>query len=152
MDAEELFFKYAYPCTQALYDFKNIDKERLDEIEGFFERKDVPSRELLEDTYKEAIRRINEFSDVVWDIDVIKRYFLEEHNRFIDKGDGFYKDAPEYFRELCKVHIGAVLEVFDDHVEIEYEGKKKKVINIYDLSICKGDTVSVHYFIIIEKL
>jgi hypothetical protein len=153
---EQYFFKYAFPCAEVLLQIKRIDQKRFDDLKFAAENGVVPSREILEDTFKTAFDNIRKIAAEegkdYWDISVIKKYFDEgEHNKFIDCGGGFFGHAPATIKDLCRVTTAVVEDVGGDAVKVRYDGKERMCINFYNLKLKKEDKVKVHYAYIIEK-
>jgi len=163
-EAEEIFFRYAFPCTGDLLDIRAISEEDYRKMERYAKRGETPRRQELERIYKNAIRRMKivagELKKPLWDLNVVREYFLRRHNEFIDNGEGAYKDAPHSIRELCKVRIGKVVgkEVRKEENNriiiyvVEYEGKKERIIGNYCPYAEIGDRISFHWKTAIEKI
>src|SRR5689334_10394484 len=115
MNAEKLFFLYAFPCSNVLVEMKAITQERFDSLKKDFEEGRVPSRPILEDSFKAAFRRIKVLAKEMnisdyWDIKVMEEYWRNgNHNKNIDEGDGNYKNFPQIFCDFCKVHEAKVV-------------------------------------------
>jgi hypothetical protein len=165
MKSEQYFFRYAFPCAEVLLQIKRIDQKRFDEIKSAAEKGIVPSREILEDTFKTAFENIKKIAAKegkdYWDISVIKKYFDEgEHNDFIGCGGGFFGHAPATIKDLCMIKTAIVEEIKADDIQgnkseivkVKYDGKERMCINFYNLKIKKGDKVKLHYAYIIEKV
>ncbi|MBN1275608.1 hypothetical protein JXA12_04950 [Candidatus Woesearchaeota archaeon] len=112
--AASYFLKYAYPCAYVLCDQGRLsekDHERLQQ--AAIEKQDVPFED-LERFFPAAFRRLREVAKKrglhPYSYEAIRAYFREEHNRYIDAGDGTYAAAPYEFREFCKVKELPVLE------------------------------------------
>ncbi|HLC98975.1 MAG TPA: hypothetical protein VJC00_03145 [Candidatus Nanoarchaeia archaeon] len=155
MNPEQYFFRYAWPCTEMLLIRKKISEVRYKELKFSAESNITPSRKILEDTYKTAISQLKKISSDYWHIPVIRKYFLEEHNRFIDSGEPEIAKCTPAQRELCKVYTGVVGEVKKagdyDVVIVRYGKSERRCINLYGLELKKGDAVTVHYNFVIEK-
>ena len=159
-EAEEIFFKYAFPCTEDLLNVGAISEEDYRKMERYAKRGETPRRQELERIYKNAIRRMKivagELKKPLWDLNVVREYFLRRHNKFIDDGEGAYKDAPHSIRELCKVKIGKIVRKEKNNGNIfyvvEYEGKKERIIGNYCPYAEIRDRISFHWKTAIEKI
>ncbi len=146
MKPELLFFKYAFPCAQVLLDQKKINKETYQELKEMFEQNQTPNKEFLENTFKAGFRRLKTIADQMnrspWDNDVIEKYFLEDHNKFIDNGEGDYATAPESFKKICKVYKVKVIDVQGNILSVSSEITPRILHNLEDVRV--GDIVTIH--------
>jgi len=156
MKAEEYFFRYAYPCSDMLVRLGKLDKERKIILDKEFKSNVIPTKLELEECFPEAFRRIKQIAREMrrdyWDILVIKKYFQEEHNKFIDANDGTYKRLPDTIKNLCKVYIAEVLDVKGNILLVKYDHKEKSVINKFIKNLKIGDKVTIHFGFAIEKV
>lgn len=152
---ELYFLRYSLPCLEALYTQGRVTEKQKNSIEKKFFSSQEIKKEEIKNIFVEAIRRLKESAKKsnleYWSIDAIRKYFLEAHNKYIEKGDGMYSKVGSEFKELCKVKIGIVKEV-DPFVIVVCNHDELKALNVYDLSLKKGDLVSVHWKTVVEKL
>jgi hypothetical protein len=174
MSPDEYFFRYAFPCTEELLNRRWVSKETFNKFTkaahelALGKRESIPARQEMESAYKNAFRRIKrlaaELKNDYWSIDVIREYFLREHNACIEGGEDHYSNEPESFKELCRVQEAQIIGfkqtvemVYDgkkrkvDAYMVSYEGKERPVFNFYNLKDLKGK-VRIHYAFIIEKV
>ncbi|MBS1266168.1 MAG: hypothetical protein MAG795_00133 [Candidatus Woesearchaeota archaeon] len=146
MKSEQLFFKYSFPCAQVLLDQKKIDKKTYQKLKKLFEQNKTPDKEFLEKTFKSAFRRLKSIAKKqnksYWDKQVIQNYFLLQHNKFIDNGDGDYAKAPESFKKICKVYKVKVLDIEDNILTVNSKITPKVLHNLDKVQI--KDTVTIH--------
>ncbi len=156
MKAEEYFFRYAYPCSDMLIRIGRLDKERKEILDKEFKSNVIPTKLELEECFPEAFRRIKKIAKEMrrdyWDIYVIKKYFREYHNKFIDANDGYYARLPKTIKDVCKVHVAEVLDVKDNILVVKYDHKEKSVINKFIKDIKIRDKVTIHFGFAIEKI
>lgn len=157
MKPEQLFFRYAWPCAEVLLQLKRISQERFDELKKAAESSSVPSREILEDTFKVAFENLKKIAAEAkkdyWDIEVVRKYFEEHgHNEFINSGHGTFGNAPESMKDLCRIKEGTVEEIIGGIVRVKYGKSERMCKNIYRLKLKKGDNVAMHYGYAIEKV
>ena len=156
-ESEEVFFKYAFPCTEDLFNIGAINREDYERMQNYKKKGETPKREELERVYKNAIRRMEEYFGInFWNVEKIREYFLKQHNKFIDAGDGEYKNAPHTIKDLCKVKIGKVIKkrkVGGSLIYIVKVGKEEiGVIGNYLPNAEIGDKISFHWKIAVEKI
>lgn len=153
---ERYFLKYAYPCVNNLQHENKISKKDASNLEKLlFENKNI-TRDYLETCFPSAFRRIKEVAKGMnkdcWDMEVLRKYWLSEHNKFIDLGDGDYAKATPTFRELCKVHKAKVIDKKEKVLTVNYDNTIRKVFATLIPDVHIGDKVSVHLAYAIEKL
>lgn len=158
MLSEELFFNYAGVCSEVLVERGDMTKERYEDLKKAIKENKVPSREILEESYPAAFRRIKILAEKMgiedyWDIRVIQEYWHNEHNRIINAKDGNYSKFPEVFCDYCKVHIAEVIKLLpDDLILVKYENQKRPVFPKKYLGELKiGEKVRIHQSEAIEK-
>ncbi|MBM3234051.1 hypothetical protein FJZ19_03065 [Candidatus Pacearchaeota archaeon] len=149
---EAVFFRYSAGCAYQLFNLGRITKQDYDEIKNFRARGEIPDRAFLEKVYPVAIERIKRLATSLgrdyWSIEIIKKYFLEEHNRVIDRGEGYYAQAPDVIKELCKVRVGIVTGKEDRGFivyTVDFGGREEKVVGKYLPNAKKGDKISAHW-------
>jgi hypothetical protein len=156
MKSEQYFLKYGFSCAEVLLTQEHISEEKYKEIRQNAIKGIVMNRQELMDTFQNAFRRIKEVANKmgkdVWDLEVMKKYFLEEHNKYIDAGDGSYSKFPKTFCELCKVKKGIVIDKNDFSYKVNIDGKEMNVLSelLPDAQI--GDKVTIHHAFAVEKL
>ena len=157
---EEVFFRYAYPCTEDLFIANLVSENDYNKMNDYSKKRKTPKREELERVYKNAVRRINNVAQRLnkdaWDCEVIRYYFLNEHNKAIDEGEGDYKDTPHKLREMCKVRVGEVIDKYKKgdivFYNVNYGDLSEEAIGIYYSDANVGDKISTHWRFAVEKL
>jgi hypothetical protein len=158
MKPEQYFFRYSYPCSQYLVMLKKITEKQKKDLDKKFLNNQCPSRKVLENYYSAAFERIKKVAKAMkrepWDINVIREYFIKEHNMCIARNEGNYKLFPKSMKDICKVYIGEVIERKGNILTLKLNGKKKTIKKFLDnsLNAKKGDKVTVHYGFAIEKI
>ena len=157
MNAEKEFFKYAFPCSQTLMQLGRISKEDYEKLRKKFFNGKTPDREFLEKSFVAAFKRIKrlakEMNKDYWDIDVIVEYWLNNHNKMINSGDGLYSKTPESFNRLCRVNDALVVEKKEDQLIVEYGEKCVRVVSGFLVPNAKvGEKYRIHYGFAIEKI
>jgi len=156
MNPEQYFLRYALPCSYVLINQGMLSKEEQEELESKLKKNKNLSKKELEKIFKAAFRRIKELAVKMnkdyWDIEVIRRYWLEEHNNYIDKGDGHYSKFSEDFRELCKVYKAKVTEINNNILTVSYNNKTRKVFSDLLSKVKINDIVTIHQGYAIEVL
>lgn len=155
---EDVFFKYAYPCSAELLRRKTISPAQKELLDYFFEQKKAPKQDLLEVCFPNAIKRLKRFAvgEDYWTVDNIRAYFFVHHNNVIKNREGSYATSTKQMCELCKVKFGRVLEIENINDNIVYvvkynDGEKTKVSGRYLSDAETGDKISIHWKFAIEK-
>jgi hypothetical protein len=155
-NSEQYFLRYALPCSYVLVDQKRLSKEAQEELRSRLLNDKNISKEELENTFTAAFRRIKELAEKMnkdhWDIEVIKKYWLEEHNKYIDKDDGMYSKFSKNFKELCKVYKAEVIEINKNILTVSYNDKTRKVFSDLIPNVKLNDKVTIHQGYAIEIL
>ncbi len=156
MNSELYFFKYSFPCAQVLLDQKKIDNNAYEKLKEMFFSNKAPSKRVLEEVFSSAFRRINivakQMNKDAWDLGIIKKYFIEEHNKFIDRGEGEYAHFGKNFKQVCKVYIAEVIDKKEDILTVKYNNTIRKVLGNIVPKAKKGDKVTIHLGFAIEIL
>ncbi|MBW2971074.1 HypC/HybG/HupF family hydrogenase formation chaperone [Candidatus Woesearchaeota archaeon] len=156
--SETYFFKYAFPCTQVLLDQGKIDQATFQKLKLMHDTHQIPDRKTLENTYKSAFRRLKMIAKRkdkdYWDIEVIKKYFLEDHNIFINLGEGDYANFPTELKELCKVYVAEIVDKNGDILTVRYPNTQtqSKVVGKELPEAKVGDKVTIHLGFAVEIL
>ena len=154
---EALSLKYSFPCAHVLLQMGTMDEERYSELERAAKSGEMVSRDILEESFPAAFRRIKKLANDMriedyWDIKVVKEYWHNAHNILIDKGDGNYAKFPESFRDYCKVHVAEVREILPQgFLMVRYGEKKRPVSGDYISDIKVGEKVRIHHAYAIER-
>lgn len=163
MNSYYCFVKYAYPCIRTLQQIGRVTEEDVKYLDNVVKGEETLNVGFVEDRFVAAFRRIKKLADCMGkdyrDIEVIRQYFLHEHNRVIDKKEGTYAVLPESICDVCKVRTGYVETVNPNPKNevvklknIEPGYSLNHFVNFYGLDLSLGDKVSTHYGFIIEKL
>jgi hypothetical protein len=148
----ELFLRYAIPCGRVLVrrgDLKGEVLGRLNEAVKHGQDIDEP----IEDVFKVASRMCTILAKRMGkneiDSEVIRRYFLLEH----DKAIAWRKQVkPDINAEECSVKPGKVLKVDDNNILVSTKLGEKLCRADFAQGLQRNDWVSVHYDYVDEKL
>lgn len=154
---EVFFLKYAYPCSFIIKQRGEIDEKEMEELRQAAIKSLPLPKEKLEKIFFRAFQKISPIAKRmkkdVWDIEVLREYFINQHNNIIEKGMYAYAQAPQTLKNLCKVHKAKVIEKNEDALIVEYgEGKIRPVLNELVPQAKVGDIVTIHYGYAVEKL
>ena len=153
---EIYFFKYAFPCAYVILLKGELTQEEYKNLEKEFLNGSSPSKEILEKSFPNAFARIKRLAErmnkEMWDFEVIQEYWKKEHNRLINEGEGMYENAPESFKDLCRINNAEIIEIKVDKLVVKYNEKKRTVFNILVPDAKIGDRVKIHYAYAIEKV
>ncbi len=158
VSAERFFLKYAFPCAHVLLDRKTLTRERYNELEDGLRTGELPSRDVIEESFPPAFRRIRKLAGEMgirdyWDIQVLEKYWYENHNENIDDRDGGYFGMPEFFCDFCKVHDAEVVKIFDNGFVLAKYGDKKRPVTVEYISDIKtGDRIRIHHAYAVERI
>ena len=157
MNAEEFFFRYAYPCSDTLFKLGKLNKENKLLLDSNFKNNTTPTKLELEECYHAAFRRIKIIAEKMnkqdyWDKAVIKSYFRDKHNDFIDMNEGTYAKIPQSIKDICKVYIAEVVSIKGNIVVVKYDHRERSVINKFIKDIKVGDKVTIHFGFAVEKV
>ncbi|MDP7141111.1 MAG: hypothetical protein QF362_02805 [Candidatus Woesearchaeota archaeon] len=146
---ETYFLKYAFPCAFIIREKEEINENKLKELETAAINNIPLTRTELEKIFYRAFEKIERFAKETnrnkWDINLIRNYFLKQHNKEIEEGKGFYATAPPTIKELSKVYIGKVLEKNNDILTIKTEKGERKVLNHLVPEAQIGNNITIHY-------
>ena len=155
MKVENYFLRYAFPCAQIILERGELTQEEHEELRNIAINNKEISKERLEKIFFRAFEEIDEVAEEIgkrrWDLETIKEYFLHKHNIIIDQGKGDYKNWPPAMRELSKVLKAKVIGKKDNVLIVEYNGKKRNVLNSFVPEARISDSVMIHYGYAVEK-
>ncbi|MFH1770633.1 MAG: hypothetical protein ABH828_03690 [archaeon] len=156
MNAEQYFLRYSFPCAHVLLEMGSINEKKLEELKENIVNNKTMNRTELMMLFSAAFRRMTEvaarMNKDVWDMEVIKKYFLEEHNMYIDKKDGNYDKFGSTFRDFCKVYKGKVIKKEGDVLTVQYGAKVRSVLSDILPEAKVGDNVTIHQAFAVEIL
>ena len=154
MNVENFFLRYAYPCAYIIVQRGEITTKELNDLKRIAIDNNEISRKQLEKIFHRAFEFIDGLAKKRgkdrWDMDIIKEYFYSYHNEVIDKGIGIYGSAPKMLKELSKVEKAIIKNKKDDVLMVEYNGKRRDVLNCFVPEAKIGDIVTIHYGYAIE--
>ena len=157
LPVEVFFLRYAFPCAFVLRQRGEVDDAVVARLEAAAVAGRVLPRVFLEKVFRKAFGRMarvaGEMRLPVWDERVVKAYFRERHNEFIEEGDGYYATAPEDILKLCRVEEAVVEGVRDGVLLVRYGGGKERAVSsAFVPGVKPGDRVAIHYGYAVEKL
>jgi hydrogenase maturation factor len=154
MRNETYFLRYAYPCLFIAKQRGEVDDALMEKLRIAAIKDEPVDRALIEKVFFRAFRRMRELAKGkdVWDISVIKDYFIDRHNMIIDAGLETYAKAPETLKELCKVQMSKVVAKKGEFLVVDIAGKRRPVSSDFVPDAKVGDRVTVHYGYAVEKL
>lgn len=147
-----LFLKYALPCASTLVKRKKVTQEYVEELMHLVSDGKVP-KENAESMFKVANAMCDSIATrmgkTAIDAEVIRQYFLLEHNKVVDDR---YELMGDFNPMDCKTYAGKVLEISDGSAIVETRLGRKKYKNLFAKGVKKGDVVAVHFSYIVEKI
>ena len=159
MEPEVYFLRFAYPCAEALVHMGRIDDEKLKELERCVLTDHPASRKELENIFESAFRRLKRLSKEMgkdsWDMEVLKKYWEKEHNKFIDSGEEGHPESGETFKDFCRVHVAKVVRKKPkETLLVRYDNEEQVVLDtlVRNINLEVGDKVRIHRGYAIEKV
>jgi hydrogenase maturation factor len=156
MRNETYFLRYAYPCLFVIKQRGEIDDALMEKLRLAAVKDEPVDRFLLEKIFFRAFKRMKnvakELRKDVWDIEVIKDYFIGRHNLMIDAGLETYEKAPESLKKLCKVSEGKIVAIKKGALVVDLGNERRPVNSDFVPDAKIGDKVTVHYGYAVEKL
>lgn len=160
MKVEKYFFDYAFPCTYQKLHEQRITADEYADLERMFIANKSPSREDMERVYSSAfvfIRNLAEQMGMdVWDQEVMERFWEQEHNNIIDRGEGIYARAPQVLKDLCKTRVAEVQAITNTNdrpmIVVGFDSYTRNVFNYKVPYIKVGDRVKIHHFYAVRKV
>ena len=145
-----LFLKYSLPCAKTLVKRGKISQKEVDDAiklvgagklprKGFEEVFEVANKECAEAARKMGKRQI--------DSEVIRNYFLREHDRVVERR---FRLMHDFDPKECKIYVGKVLEVKGSLAVVKTPLGVKEYKTILNPEIKENDTVVVHYEYVVE--
>jgi hydrogenase maturation factor len=149
---KELFLRYAIPCGEVLVRRGELKEELLRQLNDSVKNRqeiDVP----IESIFKVATRMCSILARQMGrgeiDDEVIRRYFLLEHEKAIRWRRQI---KPDIRLGDCLVYPGKILRIDPDKVMVKTKTGEKLFRNDFAEGLKKRDWVSVHYDYIAEKI
>ncbi len=149
---KELFLKYAIPCGEILVNRGELREELLRRLNNSVKNKqdiEIP----IENVFKVASRMCSILAKQMGkkeiDSEVIRRYFLIEHEKAIK----WRKEIkPDLKVKDCLVYPGRVLKIDPEGILVKTKLGEKFFRKDFAEGLRRKDWVSVHYDYITEKI
>jgi hypothetical protein len=149
---KELFLRYAIPCGEVLVRRGELREDLLKRISDSLKSRqeiDIP----LENVFRVATRMCTILAKRMGrkeiDSEVIRRYFLIEHEKAIRWRKQI---KPDISVKECKVYSGRVLRIDPDGILVKTRLGERMYRDDFAEDLQKKDWVSVHYDYIAEKI
>lgn len=148
----DLFLRYAIPCGRVLVERGDMRSEVLGRLNEAV-RNGQETGEPIENVFKVASRMCTILAKQMGkkevDTEVIRRYFLLEHDRAI----AWRKQVrPDINAEECSVKPGKILRIEGDRILVNTKLGEKLCRADFAQGLKRNDWVSVHYDYVDEKL
>ncbi len=147
----QLFMKYALPCAETLVQRGSVDQKTVDNLINIVkESGKIPKGS--EKIFRVALAMCTVIARRTGkeniDSDVIRQYFLMEHDKAVDER---YSLMGDFDPEECRICTGIVESIKDDDAIVDTKAGKKRCRN--DIAkAAVNDHVIVHRGFIVEKL
>lgn len=150
-----LFLRYALPCTKERIKDGGLTQEEVDAMTRLVLAEETPDEAVISGMFPIAVLQCKRMAISMKrgavDSEIIRRYFLLEHNSLLDKfsGPGTYPPSKN-----CKIRLGTVMSITGDSavVKIGLEPLAEYGMTLCKGKIRKGDEVDVHYDSIVERM
>ncbi len=168
MTPEDLFLKYAFPCTIVKVARKEITQQEYESLEQAAKGNQPVSRAMLEKTYPAAVARMKavaeEKGQVYFSVENIRDYFLGRHNELLQgtfhpnkqQGPPLDQNLPQAIRELCLITTGKIVKKGETFYVVKFtageQTKRRTVSNDLLPNAGIGDVVRIHYGYAVEKV
>ncbi len=146
-----LFFKYALPCAGNSVARGLVTQQEVDRLIDMVSKGEVPD-ENAEKIFKVA-KGICGYTakmmgkDVI-DSEVIREYFLVEHDKVVDD---MFALVGDFNPVACKTRTGKIVEVRESTAIVETNLGKEEYRTDFAKNIKKNDKVIVHSGFVVEK-
>lgn len=157
LSPQQYFLRYAFPCAYVLCDLGKLERSVHDRLKDVAIHNKMISFDELEKYFPEAFRRMNLVAQKKnlpeRSMELIKQYFLVDHQEFIDAGDGSYAKMPKSFCEFCKVKEKIVLDkkIVDKKLFLQTDKDVWSYAPFFkENEIKKGMKVTVHHALAVE--
>jgi hydrogenase maturation factor len=151
-DARLLFLRYALPCSQELIDKRMVTQERINALMELVSKDKLPE-EGAEGIFKVAVAMCTIIAmkahKKTIDADVIRQYFLMDHNKAVDEQFELRKD---FDHVECKTYAGKVLKVGADSAIVKTAIGEKRCRTDFVKNLKEGDNVAVHFGFAVEHI
>ena len=149
---KELFLRYAIPCGHVLVNRGDLRGKTLLKLErDLIAGRNIPestARRIFKVGYAMCMLIARKSGKKSIDMDVIHKYFWEEHVKAIKWRARMYPDVSV---EQCKTYRGRVVSIGKKAV-VMTSGGKKSFRKEFVPGLKKGDRVITHYSYVVEKI
>lgn len=149
---KELFLRYAIPCGEVLVNRGELKEELLSQLNNSVKNKEEIQTP-IENVFKIAARMCTilakEMGKKEIDPEVIRRYFLIEHEKAIKWRK---RVRPDLKVKDCMVYPGRILRIDPDRILVKTKQGEKFFRKDFAEDLRKKDWVSVHYDYIAERI
>lgn len=134
-----LFFKYAWPAAVGCVQKAELTEEEVGRVAGLIKGGMAPE-EKYENLFKVAMAHMTALAKgkIKIDKEIIRGYFLFEHNEFAE--------------DYCKTYFGTVLQIKEDHAFVETSLGIQPYICDFAPGLQLKDNVIVHRGYVVEKV
>ena len=149
---KELFLKYAIPCGDVLVERGELKHKLLDRMKSSVISQNELNYE-IENIFRVAVRMCTiigiQMGKKEIDEEVIRRYFLHEHEKAIQWR---MQIKPDVIPERCRVYPGRVIRANNDGTILNTPLGRVVSKDEFVDRLKTGDWVSMHYSQIAEKI
>jgi hypothetical protein len=145
-----LFMRYALPCAGTLVKRCSITQEKWDELIETVRGGEAPdgAEKIFKVAFAACSLIARDAGKAEIDEEVIRQYYLFEHDRMIDKR---YEEMGDFDTGACRIRSGIVRAVGDGHAVVENSTGTSSYRTDY-CSVAVGDVVTTHWNFVVEKI
>jgi hydrogenase maturation factor len=152
IDDRLLFLRYALPCSDDLINNRIATQERIDRLMKLVSEDKLPE-EGAENIFKVGVAMCTiiamKAGKKTIDAEVIRQYFLMEHNKAVDEQ---FKLRKDFNPVECKTYAGKVDEVGVNFALVSTPIGLKRCRTDFAKNLKEGDSVAVHSGFAVERI
>jgi hydrogenase maturation factor len=151
-EARLLFLKYASPCAETLVKRGTVTKKQMNDMLVDVSYRRESSKDAAK-KFKTAIfickKIAKKLNKKIIDVEVIRRYFLLEHDKIVD---GRYKMFKDFDPQKCRTYSGKIISTKNGFAIVNTIIGNKKYRTDFVPQLKVGNYVIVHRNFIIERI
>ena len=149
MDAAELHFRFAYFCLDAKCHVDPGNEPKFRKLQrDYLDNGTYPTAQEQDEIFKDSAKRRKAYASRInldpWSPKLIALYWLVEHTRVIEQGEGDYALLSPEKRENCKVHIAQVIKRNQTTYLVKYDKTQIEVDSSILPDANQGDFIAIH--------
>lgn len=147
LSPEGLFFRYAYVCAEDQMKDHVITGEEKLVLDDLIRQNAAPSRTFAEKCFPDAMKDMQKLSGIAEPSEWTK----EQVQKFWRSHQGVGGDCRVLFAQVLETPKPLIAVVKVDDPE-KQTSDIYNALNFYNIPLCSGDIVTLHYRVVIEKV